>query len=237
MNADTLVWFRHEDHAGLVRRLVACLIDAGLLLAISSVPPWIAQSTRHGSTPTTTAPVPVSGVAVAILALVLVVIMTAAYHLPLRRTRGGTIGYRLAGQRLVNMAGQTPRWGTLVRRFALSLIFPLLLYALLIAPVLALRGESSTTSHRTASTPGQMIGGAIATTIVLLIALGNYWMIIRDPRRQALHDKWSRTWVVRSEARPAGSGVAIERAWILGPLVLGYWDVEPAEITSTFESV
>ncbi|HVP13361.1 MAG TPA: RDD family protein [Phycisphaerae bacterium] len=45
----------------------------------------------------------------------------AAYHIGLRRTRGGTLGYRLMGIRLVDEAGQAPAVRRLFRRFLLAI--------------------------------------------------------------------------------------------------------------------
>lgn len=235
MNADTLVWFRREDHAGLVRRLLACLIDAAIIMAVLATPGILLQK-MHADGEQASAARTVGASAVMLFGLFVSLLVAAPYHLLLRRTRGGTIGYRLTGVRLITMADAIPSWATLVRRFALSLIIPLLLYALM-TPVLVARGQIDTPKHKQTSTPGQTIGGAIMFSIFFVIIFGNYWMIIRDPHRQALHDKWSRTWVVRSGARPAGTGTPIERAWILGPFVLGYWDVDPVEEVANIATV
>ncbi len=231
MNADTFVWFRREDHAGLVRRLLACLIDAAIITAVLMTPLILLQKEQSGGEQTTAART-VGASVVMLFGLFVSLLVAAPYHLLLRRTRRGTIGYRLTGVRLVTMTDAIPSWLTLVRRLALSLVFPLVLYALLTA-VLAARGQIDTPKHKQVSPPGQTVGSAIMFSIFSVIIFGNYWMIIRDPRRQALHDKWSRTWVVRSSARPAGVGTPIERAWILGPLVLSYWDVDPAPEPAT----
>lgn len=226
MNADPLVWFRYQDHAGIVRRLSACIIDAAIILGVLATPGILIQK-MHLDSQEPTAARTVGATAVMLFGLLVSLLVAAPYHLFLRRTRGGTIGYRLAGVRLVTMTDVIPSWSTLIRRFALSLIIPLMLYALM-TPVLAARGQLDAPRHKQASTPGQSVVGAIMFSIFFVIIFGNYWMIIRDPRRQALHDKWSRTWVVRSNARPAGAGSPIERAWVFGPLVLSYWDVEPS---------
>jgi len=235
MDADKLVWFQREDHAGLVRRLLACLIDAAIIMAVLATPGILLQR-MHADGEQASAARTVGASVVMLFGLFVSLLVAAPYHLLLRRTRGGTIGYRLTGVRLVTMTNAIPSWPTLFRRFALSLIIPLLLYALM-TPILVARDQIDTPKHKQAATPGQTVGGAIMFSIFFVIIFGNYWMIIRDPRRQALHDKWSRTWVVRSSARPAGSGTPIERAWIFGPLVLSYWDVDPAPEEATVATV
>jgi uncharacterized RDD family membrane protein YckC len=44
------------------------------------------------------------------------------YHTALRRLRGGTLGYRLMGVRLVNQRGETPSWRTVGLRFLLGVV-------------------------------------------------------------------------------------------------------------------
>lgn len=106
------------------------------------------------------------------------------YHIMMRSTRRGTIGYRLTGVRLVDHQGLPPALRTLIRRFLVAL-------------------------------PGCMCLGAA------------YLLCSQDPRRQALHDQWSGTWVVRARARPAGPGSVTYHSKLVGPWMLTYINVEP----------
>jgi uncharacterized RDD family membrane protein YckC len=45
----------------------------------------------------------------------------ASYHILLRRTRGGTIGYRLTRIRVVDQTGEPPSWSVLTKRFLIAL--------------------------------------------------------------------------------------------------------------------
>ena len=222
-----LVWYRHDDYAGIGRRLVACLIDAAIMLAVLATPGFFV-SRMHLAPNAGQEAHPVGRGTLAVFGLALTLLIATPYHLVLRRTRGGTIGYRLAGIRLTTMMDTIPEWGTLARRFALSIILPLAFYAVVSAGMAA-QSQPTGQRARPPASMGQAIGSTIMAAIIFAIVFGNYWIVIRDPRRQALHDKWSRTWVARKAARPAGIGRPIERAWILGPLVLPYWDVEPIE--------
>ena len=44
----------------------------------------------------------------------------AIYHILLRRSRGGTLGYRIMQLRLVDAQGDPPSWPALVRRFLIA---------------------------------------------------------------------------------------------------------------------
>lgn len=54
-----------------------------------------------------------------------------------------------------------------------------------------------------------------------------YLLCSQDPRRQALHDQWSGTWVVRYRAQPAGPARTTFHPKMIGPFVRTYMDVEP----------
>ena len=49
------------------------------------------------------------------------VVLVVAYHVAGRRTRGGTLGYRITGIRLINSENEPPRWGVLIKRFFLGM--------------------------------------------------------------------------------------------------------------------
>ena len=61
--------------------------------------------------------------------LVAFVLLPAAYHIGLRRLRGGTPGYRVMGIRVVDRTGSTPGWRVLLRRFLIGTPMVLLLGA------------------------------------------------------------------------------------------------------------
>jgi uncharacterized RDD family membrane protein YckC len=106
------------------------------------------------------------------------------YYICIRRLRGGTLGYRLMGIRLVDKTGNPPSWRVLVKRFLLA------------APLTLPLGAS-------------------------------YLCCIKNPKRQAVHDQWSGTWVVRRKAKPAGPAMTAYLTKLLGTLLLRYIDVEP----------
>ena len=49
-------------------------------------------------------------------------VLAVVYHMALRRTRGGTLGYRVAGIRLVNSENMSPSWRVLIKRFFLGML-------------------------------------------------------------------------------------------------------------------
>lgn len=51
----------------------------------------------------------------------------------------------------------------------------------------------------------------------------------QNPRRQAFHDRWSGTWVVRRSAVPEGAAKPAYQTKLLGPMLLTYLDLEPLE--------
>ncbi|MBN2560862.1 MAG: RDD family protein [Phycisphaerae bacterium] len=55
----------------------------------------------------------------------------------------------------------------------------------------------------------------------------SYLRCRKDPKRQAVHDQWSGTWLVRKKARPAGPAITAYQTKLLGTYLLTYIDVEP----------
>lgn len=226
MESIELVWFNPQDYASLGRRLAACIIDNLVIVLAFFVIPWLI--TKSMATAATSQPahktVPAG---LMIGAAIFWAIIAIPYHIGMRRTRGGTIGYRLMGIRLINMHNSVPDTGVLFKRLLLSLIFPGAFF-LLIAFSTATTGARPPTHSQPAASTGQSIMNMVMFAIVVIIVFGNYWSITRSPRRQAQHDRFTGTWAIRSRAQPAGVGAPIERAWILGPVVLAYWDVDAA---------
>lgn len=214
-------WYARGDYAGIGRRLLAVLTDAVVLLS-----PWVAMSrvlrSLHPATASAPAAAKVPMIAVVIFAVVVFLIISA-YHIGLRRTRGGTLGYRVARIRLESAREERPSWATIARRYLISMIVPLG-FAALGAAVIA-NAEPATSGSAQKTSP---LAQGIFLGVVLAIFLATYWPVLWDARRRSAHDKWSGTWVVRADARPAGMGQAVFKATILGPIVLPYWDVEPA---------
>jgi uncharacterized RDD family membrane protein YckC len=118
----------------------------------------------------------------------------ALYYVPLRRTRGGTLGYRLVGIRLVDRTGGIPSLRTLAKRFLLAVPFDLPLGA-------------------------------------------SYLACLQSPRRQAIHDQWSGTWMVRKWARLAGPARTSYQTKLLGTILLTYLDLEPVDSETCIPSV
>lgn len=58
----------------------------------------------------------------------------------------------------------------------------------------------------------------------------SYVLCPRNPRRQAFHDRWAGTWVVRKRARIAGPAKLAYQTRLIGTVLLTYIDVEPAEL-------
>ena len=111
--------------------------------------------------------------------------LVVAYHLLLRLTRGGTLGYRLMRIRLVDKTGRTPQIKTVFKRFLIAL-------------------------------PACMPLGV------------GYLLCFKTPKRQAIHDRWSGTWLVRCAAVLAGPALTAYNTKLVGTFVLTYIDVEPA---------
>lgn len=112
-------------------------------------------------------------------------VAAVAYHIALRRTRAGTLGYRLAGIRLIDSCNEPPSWRVLFKRFGW----------------------------------GVVLGGPFGAS---------FFLCLRDPKRQALHDRWCNTWMVRSGAAPAGPAMLVHRMQLISSWVVRYVDVEPA---------
>lgn len=58
------------------------------------------------------------------------------YHLSMRRLRGGTLGYRVAGIRLVDNTGRAPSWRVLFKRFGIAFAFAVFFFLPLVVSYL-----------------------------------------------------------------------------------------------------
>lgn len=156
------VYYRREDYAGFVRRMLVDLVDIGaagcLTIAIYAAL-W-------------------EGVGWFRDAGALFMAVTASvgfgYFVVLKRSRWRTLGYRLGGVKIVGLDGARAGWGALTFRLSFMLLGPL-------------------------------------NWVIDLFWLSG------DPHRQAIRDKFARTYVVRANAEPAGEGrVAIRYYEICG---------------------
>jgi uncharacterized RDD family membrane protein YckC len=185
------VVFHADDYAGTPRRLAAAVTDLAVVVlllaglsAVAGLAVVPADVRRMATSPEkqrrvreylrpVQSPVLLGWLAVGV-----------AYHVALWRLPGGTLGYRLTRQRLVDAAGQPPRGRAVWRRFLLAIPF------------------------------------------VLFFGLA-YLPCRRSARRQAIHDLWSGTWVVRAGATPAGPARIIYQTKLFGLRPLIYPALEP----------
>mgnify|MGYP000577913560 CR=1 FL=1 len=226
MSDATCVWFQRSDHSGFWRRLAACLIDAAVVLGLIYA---VAALLQRAVGPTTqpTAPVQRSFGMLLGAAGLMLVFFALPYHVGMRLSAGGTLGYRLVGQRLIDFKGQRPAFGAILKRFLLSLMFPAI-YLVLIGLMMS-QQPAGASQPKSSPTATRMLVGLPLMALLFSGMFASYWTVVRDFRRQAIHDKWSRTWVIRANARPAGAGRLVERAWVLGPVIKAFWDVDPVE--------
>lgn len=125
------VYYHSKDYAHVAQRIGVLLIDfavcvflmQGLTLAITlaTVPDELRNMTER--TPETQAQMSRHMKACAPYAMCGSLVLCAAYSILLRKTRGGTIGYRIMRVRLIDKAGNVPSWATLGKRFLLGLPF------------------------------------------------------------------------------------------------------------------
>lgn len=226
MSDATCVWYRRADHAGFWRRLAACLIDAAVVVGLVYAAAILLQRAVGPTTQPTEPAQRTFGMLLGAAGFMLVC-FALPYHLGMRLSAGGTLGYRLVGQRLVDFSGQRPPLGAIFKRFLLSLIFPAI-YLVLIGLMMS-QQPPGTSQPKSPPSATRMLVGLPLMALVFSGMFASYWTVVRDFRRQAIHDKWSRTWVIRADARPAGTGRPVERAWVLGPIIKAFWDVDPIE--------
>jgi uncharacterized RDD family membrane protein YckC len=127
------VYFAPKDYAHPVRRLGALLIDLIFLVALLNaillpiaymVVPANIRSQRR--TPEIQQEIDKYVRPIQKPVTLAWLVLCVAYHIPLRRTRGGTLGYRLMGIRLVDQSGRPPAMRQLARRFLIAI--PLTLF-------------------------------------------------------------------------------------------------------------
>jgi uncharacterized RDD family membrane protein YckC len=108
MTTSTGVYFRREDYASFWRRLIVDFIDAatvGLVCTIAIIGLW--------------AFVPGN------LILIVCVMIFFCHFVLLKRSKGGTLGYRMGGVRIVGLDGQRPGILALTIRMLFMVLGPI----------------------------------------------------------------------------------------------------------------
>jgi len=107
-----------------------------------------------------------------------------AYFVVLKHSRVRTVGYMVAGARIVNLKGERPRMASLLARLLFAVVGP------------------------------------------FNFLLDLLW-ITGDPNRQALRDKFARTYVIRTHASPAGAGTIVHRTYMVWGMTFLFQEVKP----------
>jgi uncharacterized RDD family membrane protein YckC len=141
------------------------------------------------------------------------------YFVPISSMPGGTLGYRLARIRMLNCAGRGPSWWQIIKR--------LLIVGLIAIPCTMPYGI--VTNKLGATNPLIQVGAMFAGFFAWLMLL--YRSCSTHERRQAIHDRWAGTWMVRKSAIPM-DGRAFDKAVLVGPFLLRHLEVEPIAPTS-----
>ncbi len=190
-----VVYFAPGDYASVPRRVLAFLLDAGVVFVfimlaslaaaylavpfeVMSQPPSPERTSlinHHMAKHAYTVNAPLA------LGWMLVV---AAYHTLGKKNYGRTLGHLVCGLRVVDAGGDAPPLRKMFKRFVIAL------------PACGLLGLS-------------------------------YFVCRHDSKRQATHDQWAGTWVVRRRAKPAGLAAVTYQTKFFGTLALTYIDVEP----------
>lgn len=135
------VHFALEDYAKPLRRVGACAVDLIVLILLLAMIGTIAEFLLVPSdvylhrprTPEVQRQISKAIKPAQVPSVLIWLACCTAYHVPLRRTRGGTLGYRLMGIRLVDASGRTPSMRTLAKRFLIAIPFTMLLGATYLA--------------------------------------------------------------------------------------------------------
>lgn len=146
------VYFAPGDYAHLSRRFGVFLIDLSvvLLLAVGAMipitfaltPESVLKSSDAAPTPEVVSPYAKKAFVGGLL------LVGVPYHIALRRLRGGTLGYRLMGVRLVDATGQPPSWRALTKRFLLAAVgAPFWLAPLILSYLYCLKHPRRQTGH------------------------------------------------------------------------------------------
>lgn len=115
MKATHGVYFRREDYAGFWLRLLIDVIDvvvAGALCSALVIPPiaiWAISPSKIGID----------------LILATCTVVAFCYFVVLKRSKAGTVGYRIGGVRIVGLDGHTAGWLALTYRLLFAALGPL----------------------------------------------------------------------------------------------------------------
>jgi len=112
MDATNGLYFKHEDYAGFWRRLVIDLIDVFVVACICLT----LAITLGAAFPSS------ESIGDATLATCTTIVLS--YFVILKRSRMGTVGYRVGGVRIVGMNGQPPSWSSLILRLLFAALGP-----------------------------------------------------------------------------------------------------------------
>jgi uncharacterized RDD family membrane protein YckC len=103
------LYYRPEDYIGVMRRLLIDFVDTGVAVTISLVLSMVAAAIS---------PAP------ELTALAIWTIVWILYFVVLKGSRFRTLGYVVAGARIVNFSGQRPGYRTLLGRLAFVTLGP-----------------------------------------------------------------------------------------------------------------
>ena len=219
------VVFNPTDYASFGRRVLANIVDVGVMVivflsiqlgfALKYVPPDLRTMKKSQEQQKL---VKKYMAPYASQIMLLSVASFAIYLVPISSLPGGTLGYRLARIRLIDHRGLPPSWWKLIKR--------LLIVGLIAIPCSMPFG--AVTGKLGSSNPliqgGAMIAGFFAWLMLL------YRSCATHERRQAIHDRWVGTWMVRKGAA-AMEGKAFDKAILVGPFLPRHPDVEPGRPT------
>ncbi|MBI5763477.1 MAG: RDD family protein [Planctomycetes bacterium] len=223
-NGAAAVVFDTSDYASCSRRVASSVVDfLVLLLIFSGMQVWFAyRYVPEGirSMPPSAARQKLIDQHIAPVSKQITILsigVVAIYIIPFRQLRGGSIGYRLLGIRLVDATGNPPSLKALSKRAAIVgfLIFVGLIPAAFTAAMT--KGSGPTAKSLV------MLGG------VALFMFMAYRSCVSHARRQAVHDKWSGTWMIRKQARAAGRGDIKYHTVFLGTWPIRYVELEAAD--------
>jgi uncharacterized RDD family membrane protein YckC len=166
-----VVFYSDDDYLPVMRRLLIDCVDTVVAVVASLLLGLIGASL---------VPEEFAG----LIWLIAITGVFIGYFVVLKGSRFRTLGYVLAGARIVTLTGERPSYATLLWRLAFAIFGP-------------------------------------ANYLLDLL-----W-VSSDPRRQALRDKFARTYVIRKAAVPAGMGHVVYGTY----MVFG-WTILCAEVKS-----
>lgn len=212
-----------EDYASCPRRVASCIVDLVVLaLIFSGTQLWFAYKyVPHDVRAMAPSPArqklfdkhlaPVAG-QISLLSLGVV----AIYIIPFRQLRGGSIGYRLLGLRLVDATGNPPSLGTLIKR---AVIIGILMFiGLMPAGMITALAKGMGPTAKS----GVMLAG------VVLFMFMAYRPCRTQARRQSVQDRWSGTWMIRKRAQSIGRADVKFHTVFLGTWPIRYVELGPA---------